>query len=456
MRYVFLVLVLVGCSDGAVGFEDSMPPVGDGGLDTLTDADVHDADVLDAAPPHVDADRVDGGALRADSAVDAANRVDGGIADAALGVDASDAFDAGTDAVVTDAGMPIDTGPPPPPPVSPTIQIAAGTRHTCDRRMDGTVWCWGAPGSSLGNGMTGRRSFPVQAIGITDARDIAAGGSHTCATQGALGNVDCWGENTFGQIGNGVPGGFPEVTAVRIDAAVGSVGLALGEEHTCSLQAGTRTVVGQCWGRNNARQVGNPAVTLPTQLTPVLVDGFSDGVEIDSRGHRTCVLREDSSIWCWGAFSGGLGFTYWRHGAALAVGGRHRCTVTGGARSTPFCEGDNSYGQLGSITAVSGPWAIDVVAGKDHSCALYDDGSVRCWGRNQLGQLGTGTPLDFEALPRIVFGLGAEVVDLSAGDNHTCAVMATGEVMCWGANDVGQLGDGTTTTQDRPVVVVES
>lgn len=145
----------------------------------------------------------------------------------------------------------------------------------------------------------------------------------------------------------------------------------------------------------------------------------------------------------------------------VAVGGRHACArVVGG---TLRCFGDNSAGQLGDAvgagdagetsvpSGVVGLSAVaEIAAGFAHTCARLDDGAVRCWGANDFGQLGDGTTVA-RATPAILSI--RNVSSLSAGGAHTCAVLKDETAMCWGRNDDGQLGDGSTTTRLVPVIV---
>ena len=142
---------------------------------------------------------------------------------------------------------------------------------------------------------------------------------------------------------------------------------------------------------------------------------------------------------------------------AVSAGIHHSCAITsgGGAR----CWGQNNFGQLGNNSYASsstpvavsglGSGVVQVVAGNYHSCALTSAGAVWCWGYNFDGNLGDGTT-DTQPTPVAVSGLGGDVVAIAADGDHTCAVTSGGALFCWGANDNGQLGDGTTT--DRSTI----
>jgi alpha-tubulin suppressor-like RCC1 family protein len=102
------------------------------------------------------------------------------------------------------------------------------------------------------------------------------------------------------------------------------------------------------------------------------------------------------------------------------------------------------------ITSLTG--LTKLALGHEHSCAIVAGGMVSCWGRNDAGQLGDGTTSD-HASPAMVVGLDAAAVDLATGEHHTCAVLSTGMVRCWGSNASGQLGNGTMTSASMPTAV---
>lgn len=147
--------------------------------------------------------------------------------------------------------------------------------------------------------------------------------------------------------------------------------------------------------------------------------------------------------------------------ASLGVNGAHSCALTAGG--AVWCWGDDGQGELGNgVIGTNSPvpvavvglssGVVAVVAGGQHTCAITTSGGVKCWGYNASGELGDGTTTD-RPTPVDVIGLPAPVVALGAGNGHTCAVTQVGALLCWGANDYGQLGNGSTTQGMTPVAV---
>ncbi|MBE5314921.1 MAG: RCC1 repeat-containing protein [Xanthomonadales bacterium] len=334
--------------------------------------------------------------------------------------------------------------------------IAAGSSHTCALTTDGGVKCWGNNVfGQIGDGsITTSRLTAVDVIGLgSGVIAIAAGQFHTCAlTTG--GGVKCWGLNMDGRLGDGTT--TSRSTAVDVSGLSSGVSaIAAGETHTCALTTGGAV---KCWGRNGF------AVQ---SLTPVDVSGLESGVSAIAAGRsHTCVLITGGGVKCWGSnFRGQLGdgTTSDRLTAvdvsglssgvnAIAAGQFHTCALTtsGGVK----CWGDNFYGQLGDDTTAVRSTAVDAsglgsgvnstAAGDRHSCALTTGGGVKCWGSNNYGQLGDGTDTARRAAVD-VNGLGSGVIAIAVGGIHTCALTTGGGVKCWGSNLFGRLGDGTST-----------
>jgi len=342
--------------------------------------------------------------------------------------------------------------------------LAAGIRHTCALLDGGGVKCWGANyDGQLGDGTRTDRVTPVNVSGLSSGvTALAAGGNHTCALLDG-GGIKCWGDNWYGQGGDGTI----EHHSTPVDVSgltSGVIALYTGRDHTCALLNGGGV---KCWGANYDGQLGDGTTT--DRSTPVDVSGLSGGVKTLATGEsHTCALFEDRRVMCWGwigygQFGGRIipyrstpmdvngltsGIT------SLTAGEDHTCAVsTGGVVK---CWGDNDRGQLGDGTTTDHSTPVDVsgltsgvttlVAGDRYTCALLDGGGVKCWGLDI-------TRLTYYTEPRDVSGLTSGVTALAAAFRHTCALTSAGGVKCWGANYDGELGDGTTTDRITPVDV---
>lgn len=325
---------------------------------------------------------------------------------------------------------------------------AVGGSHVC-AVMSGSLACRGGNerGQSGGGGMN--------YIAIT------TGSAHTCGLD-AGGQAQCWGANESGQLGDGSRTDQPGPASVRTDLRFSA--LAAGESHTCGLSGGG---VPLCWGENLSGQLGDG--TRNGQTVPRTVGGGLVFSAIGAGWNHTCGLTSSGNAFCWGLNSNGqlgdgstldrLEPVLVRGAVSTIVAGRaHTCGITQGA---VLCWGDNSFGQLGNDTNASQGQPVEVVglpgapthlaAGAIHTCALVDGGRAFCWGQNFSGQLGDGTTAN-QARPVEVDG-GYRFTDIHAGGAQTCARTADGAEYCWGLNQNGQLGDGSRANRSSPVRV---
>ncbi|MBI2061726.1 MAG: hypothetical protein HYT87_18450, partial [Nitrospirae bacterium] len=341
--------------------------------------------------------------------------------------------------------------------------------HTCALISDGTVKCWGYNvDGQLGDGTTTNRLTPTAVSSLSSSLAVAGGGNHACALL-SDGTVQCWGKNQYGQLGDGTTTNRTTPVAVStLSAAVAVAGGSSG--HTCSLLS-DGTV--KCWGRNLYGQLGDGYST--DRQTPVTVTSLSGGLTLAGGLDHTCALLSDGTVKCWGrnqVYQLGDGTTANRLTptavsslsgvVAVAAGSQHTCSLL--SDGTAKCWGWNTNGQLGDGTATNRPTPTSVsslsgviaIAGGgnasySHTCALKSDGTGWCWGFNNFGQLGDGTTAS-KTTPIAVSTLAGGVV-LTVGSGSTCAVLSDGSARCWGGNGQGQLGDGTTTTRTTPVPV---
>jgi alpha-tubulin suppressor-like RCC1 family protein len=348
--------------------------------------------------------------------------------------------------------------------------LAAGIDHTCALTSAGEVTCWGWNESGqLGNGTTTDSLIPVAVLGLASGvTAIVAGGPHTCGLTSG-GGVECWGDNGYIIPGHGsstqsnVPIGVAGI-------ASGATAIAAGNVHTFALTSVGRV---KCWGNNAYGELGNGTTT--DSSVPVDVPGLASGVSaIAAGGGHTCALTSSGGVKCWGWNQyGQLGNLSTTDSSVpvdvsglasgvtdIAGGQAHTCALTSGGVK---CWGDNFVGQLGNGTTTRSLSPVDVsglasgvsaiAAGGSHTCAVTRVGGVKCWGWNRDGQLGNGTTTNDSLTPVAVLGLASGVTAIAAGGGHTCAVTSDREVKCWGYNSNGQLGNGTTTNGLIPVDV---
>jgi len=356
---------------------------------------------------------------------------------------------------------------------SRATSITAANGYTCAVTGAGAAKCWGRNDlGQLGNGTRRSRSIPAAVHQL--ARGVvalSAGGHHACALTRA-GAVKCWGFNRFGQLGDGTTWDDHRLTPVGVvGLGSGASAIAAGHAHTCALTSAGGV---KCWGGNGSGQLGD--ATQANRRTPVDVWGLASGVAAIAAGFdHTCALTRSGAVKCWGAnWSGQLGngsgyewqtpvdvLGLTRGVLAIAAGGAHTCALTSGGAVK--CWGANWSGQLGDGTTTDRPTPVAVsglthgvvaiAAGLSHTCALISTGAVKCWGWNAYGQLGDGT-MKQRLTPGPVAELGRGAAALTAGSKHTCALTSTGVVKCWGAGRFGQLGDGAGVRRLTPVAVV--
>ena len=394
----------------------------------------------------------------------------------------------------------------------PTVAtLAVGDFHSCAVRTNGTVWCWGYANrgqigdGTLGEGMGHVRSTPARVLRgssyLKDVTKVAAGGGSSCAVRND-GSAWCWGDATYGQLGNGESGdGAQRTKAVRVRRGSGYLTgvrqLSAGDHHACALRADGAVL---CWGDDQSGQLGDGTTGRASdhvRTSAVRVRQGSgylrDVVAIAAASQHTCAIKGDGSAWCWGeGYYGQLGDGqsgpghyrtkavrvkrgggYLTRASGIAADGLHTCARR--TDGTAWCWGYAAQGQLGDGTTGS---AIDQTrskpvqvargsgvlggvtglgAGGSHTCARRSDGSAFCWGAAAYGQLGDGTTGDSTThqrlrAVRVVRSTGSftGVRKLDGGALHTCAARTDGTVWCWGLNTYGNLGVGTTDDDPHP------
>lgn len=316
------------------------------------------------------------------------------------------------------------------------LLVAPGVAAGASGRV--ALWGYNYQGQ-LGNGTRDDSEVPtpLDRSGVLAGKAVTAissGGNHSCVL--ADGKVYCWGDNTYGQLGNGSNDMSLVPVPVNTDNGplAGKTVTAISTSwlHTCALADGKA----YCWGSNTYGQLGN-GEEADSSTVPVAVD--------------TSDALKDKVV------------------TAISTGGEHTCALADGEA---YCWGNNAYGQLGNasytrskvpvvVKSDPGPLAgkkvTAISTGYSHTCALADDWAY-CWGENSYGQLGDGTK-SYVNVPVAVdpgVGLvGKAVTAISSGAFHTCA-LAGGQAFCWGRNNHGQLGNNSTATESLVPVQVDT
>jgi len=370
---------------------------------------------------------------------------------------------------------PIDATPDAPPDAHQALisSIAAGGSTTCVQLTAGTIKCWGDNTyGQLGRGTIGGTSAtPALVAGITTSVAVTVGFDHACALL-ASGAVECWGNNVTGQLGNNTmtSSGAP----VPVSGITNAIAVSAGgqTQATCCLLAHTCAVLAdhtvRCWGDNNWGEIGDGTMT--NRLTPVPVPGVTNAIAIVSTGADSCVLHPSGAVTCWGTnnqqeLAGSTGIA----GASVLAGsptgdsllvianngsmqgwahdldGQLGDGTTGSDHSTPV----NVVGIANAVAAAVEGWTSGTAAG--HGCALLADGTIRCWADNNFGQLGNGTTTRSLA-PVAVSGITTAKLLAVGNPGYSCAVLADDTVACWGDGTAGELGVAATSST-TPVVI---
>ena len=416
---------------------------------------------------------------------------------------------AGNTSAAASTDWTVDTKRPDAPLVtdSVTTTIASGGSHSCAVMKDATVRCWGNNNhGQLGDGSNIDRTSPVAVVGVTNAIQVTTGATHSCALLDD-GSVKCWGNNDQFQVGDGAgdprytdcAGGSYRIVLGRTDAnpldrrcavtvpdVSSAIQVTAGDSHTCALINDGSV---KCWGYNGSGQLGYSTWyrELGTRRTfhfPEVVSwghanrdgcsrngsrtgsyvGYAPSGGYDSNGqtsggyyaHRYsdyevyyyCDRTQPANVTVSGVSSA----------TQIAAGSNHTCALLND--QTVRCWGAGGNGQAGdgnrrssadSVAASGLSNAIQITAGAYHTCALLEDRSARCWGLNDSGQIGDATTTQ-RSTPVAVSGVSS-IDQIVAGGNHTCALISGGTTKCWGLNSSGQVGDNTTTSRTSPTSV---
>ena len=363
-------------------------------------------------------------------------------------------------------------------------RISAGEKFSCGLTDDGTAYCWGNnERGQLGDGTTSDRAKPTRVATTLQFSTIASGFDHSCAIT-LTGEAYCWGGNRYGKTG-ALPMDANQLVPVAVPGGLKFMSIAPSNTSTCGTTAEQDLY---CWGHIAYTDFWGTALSgvktvEPTRIATGMVAVVAGLAGPD--GATYCSVDQNQLAYCWF-----LLYTYPPSGPllepvrspvsatlkfeTLRAGPGHVCGVTTSAET--YCWGWNNLGQLGdgtteytptptrvssnlkfeSLAVGGGNVIIDDGAGTSansgFSCGLAS-GKAYCWGANNRGQLGIGTTGNFVSIPQPVAG-GHTFVALRAGGFHACGLVADGSAYCWGNNDAGQIGDGSFKSSAAPKEVV--
>jgi alpha-tubulin suppressor-like RCC1 family protein len=369
----------------------------------------------------------------------------------------------------------------------PLPQISAGAAYTVAIKTDGTLWAWGLNSNGqLGDGSTTDQTAPVQeSTHATNWAVVSAGVAHTVAIK-SNGTLWAWGDNTYGQLGNGTTTAN-NVPVQENTLATDWVAVAAGAYYTVAIKSdGTLWA----WGDNTYGQLGNGTTTasnIPVQESTLATNWSA----VSAGSGHTVAIKSNGTLWAWGDNSSGqLGdgtitgqlspeqicpapgsatcpTTGWRD---VAAGGSHTVALQTG--NTLWAWGDNGVGELGDGTTNNqiSPeqigtdinWAaVSAHSNANTTLARKTDGTLWSWGYDVFGQLGYAAPqicigptsADCSMSPEQI-GTGTNWGDIALGTFHAVALQTDNTLWAWGNNAYGELGDGTTTNQLAPEFII--
>ena len=364
------------------------------------------------------------------------------------------------------------------------LAISLGTQFSCGIRDVGSLFCWGINDKN----QSGRSPIdkadlttPSSVDGNTDWLNISTGNTHSCGIR----NTDqlwCWGDSSYGQTG-------AESAATPTLVVTPTVGddkwikVAADGNHSCAIRKNNNQDNSLwCWGKNDNGQLGNNTTTAKTQPAPVVGDSVWSWVSLGV--DHSCAINDDGSLWCWGDNSESqLGDTTINNHtipkqigtettwSSISLGNQFSCGIQTDLATPPnqtlWCWGNNGESQLGDSTTINSTSPKKIIsladkwttidAGSQHACAINSN-SLYCWGNNSYGQLGLNSTANATIPTQEVEG--RKWLGVSSGANHTCAVEDTGtdtlDLWCWGANEFGQLGIGSTSHYPKPHLVTHN
>ena len=301
---------------------------------------------------------------------------------------------------------------------------------------------------------------------------LASGGAHVCAAS-MSGTLTCWGWNDQQELGPGNEAIEANAAPTHVASVTSVAAVAAGALHTCTVDTSGRCA---CFGDGESGELGRG--TRVDSAMPLSVAGAMTFTSVAAGVSATCAIDSMHRLLCWGANEFGqlgdgtttpssmpAGMVVFPDGAlnvnAVAIGWHHACAVR--MDGTLWCWGANDLGQLGpGVGAAPGipiqvPGIADAIAvacGREFTCVVHRTGAIDCFGADDQGQLGSGMTMPSSPTPlRVMSVSDATSVSAASAGTHACAVRMSGLLACWGGNASGQLGDGTTMPRNAPVMI---
>lgn len=334
--------------------------------------------------------------------------------------------------------------------------ISAGESHTCGLVQGGAAYCWGSNSSGeLGNNDPNLASLYPDAVAATldgtllSFTSISTGLYFSCGLT-IVGKAFCWGDNRFGQLGNGTLKNVKVPVSVLPPVGEQSLNfssISTGVDSTCGL---TLTGKAYCWGGNEFGQLGNNttvAANIPVEVNAPKNSNILSFKQLSVGSFFVCGLTLNGTGYCWGSNErGALG-----NNGLTPSGNPTDFSTLPIAIATPANENSITFS--------------NIATGINHACGLTTSGSAYCWGANEHGELGNGTsqpgtPVKPTLLPIAVVtpsnGNALIFSSIATGSTHTCGLTSIGTVYCWGENKTGQLGNNSVSDSNIPVAVAST
>ncbi len=318
--------------------------------------------------------------------------------------------------------------------------------HTCGRYSGGSLNCWGSNDTGqLGNGTLTTSGYPISVSTVSNVTSLASGPQHNCAVMQnssttLTGKIMCWGSNGSGRLGDNSSTSSTTPVYVQVSPAVAltnAVSVSTGKDHTCALMANGGI---KCWGENIFGQLGINSTT--DSLTAVDVIGYGPvyskrAVRVYAGDGFTCAISSVNELKCWGSNASGQ------------LGQDNLVNLGDGASEM------EALASAAAINLGTGRTPIDIAIAGASVCALLDNATIKCWGNNLSGQLGLGdlsnrgdVAGEMAALTATPLGTSAIPFEIAGGGLSFCSIISLPAesfvVKCWGRNNYGQLGNSET------------